>query len=114
MTDPGPAGGYRFIPADTASRVCAIGPSVRAEDAHGEFIGMAMFSRTGAQQLRETYRRLQRVEGTSALERATFPHIMQAMVNDGVRIDVVDIYKGWMEVDTFDDYRRLWARTEPL
>jgi phosphoenolpyruvate phosphomutase len=120
-TDPPPAMGYRFVPGAARHRVAAIGPALRPEDAHGEFIGMAMFSEAGAGQLREMYHRLQReaalapgAAGRAALERATVPHLLQAMIDAGVRVDAVDVYKGWTEVDTFEDYRRAWAQVDGL
>jgi phosphoenolpyruvate phosphomutase len=117
ITDPPPPGGYRFVPGEVRSRLRAIGPAIPPADAHGEFIGMAMFSAEGARSLRETYRRLQgqpRPDGRPALERAAFPDLLQEMADTGIAIDVVDIYKGWMEVDTFEDYRRAWAQIETL
>jgi phosphoenolpyruvate phosphomutase len=119
VTDAPSSGGYRFVPGEVSSRVRAIGPSVRPEDAHGEFIGAAMFSAAGARALRETYRRLEAEAAASAasgraFERTTVPYILQQMIDGGIQVDVVDIYKGWMEVDTFEDYKRAWARVETL
>ncbi len=113
VTDQPPSGGYRFVPGDVPSAVRCIGPAVDATEAHGEFVGMAMFSAAGARQLRETYARLhQTAGGADRLERATVPDILQAMIDAGIRVGAVDVYKGWMEVDTFEDYRRVWARVE--
>jgi len=30
-------------------------------------------------------------------------------VTRGERVHCVDVYKGWLEVDTFEDYQRAWA-----
>ncbi len=119
VTDRASVGGHRFVPGTSASRVCAIGPAVRPEDAHGEFVGMAMFSAAGARRLRDTHERLVREQGgrTRAgrpLDTATVPDLLQEMIDAGARVDAVDIYKGWMEVDTFDDYRRAWAQVGNL
>jgi phosphoenolpyruvate phosphomutase len=117
ITDPPPPGGYRFVPGEVPSRLRAIGPAIRPEAAHGEFIGMAMFSAEGARCLRATYHRLRSAPGAAggaALDRATLPDLLQQMVDAGVEIGVVDVYKGWMEVDTFEDYRRAWAQIETL
>ena len=53
-------------------------------------------------------------EGTSPLESATFPHLIQELIDSDIPVGVVDVYKGWMEIDTFDDYRRAWADVETL
>jgi phosphoenolpyruvate phosphomutase len=121
ITESAPQTGYRFVPDETRQRATAVGPApaIATDEAHGEFIGMAMFSQEGALQLREMYHRLQReaalgtgTAGVRSLDRATVPQILQAMIDAGIRVDVVNVYKGWTEVDTFEDYRRAWAHVE--
>jgi phosphoenolpyruvate phosphomutase len=31
-------------------------------------------------------------------------------VDKGLTVHTIDTYKGWMEVDTFEDYQRAWAQ----
>ena len=42
-----PPNGRRFVAPEGGSRVLRIGPEVTPEEAHGEFIGLAMLSATG-------------------------------------------------------------------
>jgi phosphoenolpyruvate phosphomutase len=100
-----PPNGRRFVGPEGGSRVLRIGPEVAPEDAHGEFIGMAMFSAAGAAALRAVHQELaaRRAEG---LERASVTHILQALIDRGRPVVSVDIHKGWMEIDTIEDYRR--------
>jgi len=36
--------------------------------------------------------------------------MLQAVIDDGkVPVKAVETFKGWMEVDTFEDYQRAWA-----
>src|SRR5204862_8263094 len=42
-----PPNGRRFVAPEGGSRVVRIGPEVSPREAHGEFIGMAMFSAAG-------------------------------------------------------------------
>ena len=69
---------------------------------------MAMFSATGAAALLRVHDELAggRAEG---LERASMTHILQALIDRGQPVSAVDIHQGWMEIDSFDDYRRAWA-----
>jgi phosphoenolpyruvate phosphomutase len=101
-----PPNGRRFVAPEQGSRVLRIGPQVSANEAHGEFIGMALFSPRGAAALRAVYGELatERAEG---LERASVPQLLQAMIDRGHAVVAVDIHKGWMEVDSADDYRRV-------
>src|SRR5213594_137985 len=103
-----PPNGRRFVAPEGGSRVVRIGPDVAPEQAHGEFIGMAMFSADGAAALLMVHDELAggRAEG---LERASMTHILQALIDRGQPVVSVDIHKGWMEIDSFDDYRRAWA-----
>jgi phosphoenolpyruvate phosphomutase len=103
-----PPHGRRFVAPEAGTRVLRIGPDVPPEEAHGEFIGLAMLSAAGVQALRTVHGELaaQRAEG---LERSSLTHILQAMIDRGHPVVAVDIHKGWMEIDSFDDYRRAWA-----
>ena len=103
-----PPNGRRFVAPEGGSRVLRVGPEVHADEAHGEFIGLAMFSAAGAQALRTVHQELvdSRAEG---LERASLTHILQAMINRQHSVVAVEIHKGWMEIDTIDDYRRACA-----
>ncbi|HEV7733449.1 MAG TPA: isocitrate lyase/phosphoenolpyruvate mutase family protein [Candidatus Binatia bacterium] len=103
-----PPNGRRFVAPEGGSRVLRIGPEVTPAEAHGEFIGLASFSLAGGKALREMHAELaeSRAEG---LERSSVTHILQAMIDRGHAVVAVDIHKGWMEIDSFDDYRRAWA-----
>jgi len=64
------------------TRVLRIGPDVTPDEAHGEFIGLAMLSGAGVEALRSVHAELaeQRAEG---LERSSLTHIFQAMIDRG-------------------------------
>lgn len=114
ITEEAPVSGYRFVPSTSGPRVLKIGQRLAPEEAHGEFIGLAMFSERGAALVRETYRDLvERHRGpfheAESLERASLPDLLQELIDRGHEVTCVDVYKGWMEIDSFDDYRRAWA-----
>ena len=106
-----PASGRRFVAPPAGSRVLRVGPEVAPGDAHGEFIGLARFSAAGAQRLLAVWDQLaaERAEG---LEQASVTHILQAMIERGESVRAVDVHKGWMEIDSFEDYRRAWAEVK--
>ena len=110
-----PAQGYRFLPTAADTTVMQIGQRLALAEAHGEFIGMAMLSPTGAESLRQAYQRvLSRYHGgpfheAESLERASLTDMLQELIDHGQEVYAVTIYKGWMEVDTFEDYQRAWA-----
>ena len=102
-----PTDGRRWVASENGSRVLRIGPEVTPEQAHGEFIGLVAFSKVGAARLREVHAALatERAEG---LERASLTHVLQAMIDRGSPVVAVEIHKGWMEIASFEDYRRAW------
>jgi phosphoenolpyruvate phosphomutase len=114
LRDP-PEQGYRFLPSAADTTVVKIGQQRPPEDPHGEFIGMAMFSPAGTELLRQAYQRVVsgRQEGpfheAPSLEQASLTDILQELIDHHQAVHAVDIYKGWMEVDTFEDYQRAWA-----
>jgi phosphoenolpyruvate phosphomutase len=105
----------RFLPSET-NRVLRIGRTIPKSEAHAEFIGMAMFSERGMGILKETYYKAKRkyagrpFHEAPTFERASFGDLVQELIDQDVEIACIDIYKGWMEVDTFEDYREAWAK----
>jgi phosphoenolpyruvate phosphomutase len=107
--------GYRFLGAEAPHQVARVGRTIPPKQASGEFVGMAMFSAKGARTLTDCYHQLTetRQKGdfheAESLRQASFPDLVQELIDRGVEVRAVDVYKGWMEIDTFEDYRRAWA-----
>jgi phosphoenolpyruvate phosphomutase len=113
---PGNSALPRFVVGDDDHRIIKIGPHVPLDHAHGEFIGMAMFSEKGTVALRNCYRRSQeqyRSSGfheASSVTKASFTDLIQELIDGGQRVDAVPVFKGWMEVDSFEEYQKAWAK----
>lgn len=107
--------GYRFVGAEAPHQVARIGRAIPATEAHGEFIGMAMFTAKGARLLTDCYHQLQetrdkgRFHEAESLRAASLTDLLQELVDRGADVQAIDVYKGWLEIDTFEDYRRAWA-----
>ena len=110
-----PIPAYRFVPDDDFPAVARIGQQLDHAQAHGEFIGMAMFSERGTASLKQRYHAAldtyhQRpFHESPEIRRAAFTDMVQELIATGLDVACVRIYKGWMEVDTFEDYQRAWA-----
>jgi phosphoenolpyruvate phosphomutase len=108
----------RFLPSETGNRILKIGRNIPKSEAHAEFIGMAMFSERGTEILREAYQKAKRkytgrpFHEAPAFERASFGDMVQELIEQDCEVACLDIYKGWMEVDTFEDYREVWAKVK--
>jgi phosphoenolpyruvate phosphomutase len=109
--------GHRFVPSPTPARVLRIGAQLPLADANGEFVGLALFSARGAAVLRECSDALGAHAGpfgeAPSFAMAKVTDILQHLIDRGHDVRAVDVYKGWTEVDTFDDYRRAWGLDEP-
>ncbi|APR82968.1 Phosphoenolpyruvate phosphomutase [Minicystis rosea] len=107
--------GYRFLGAETPHGVARVGRNIPAKEAQGEFAGMAMFTKKGARALTDTYGQLAetKADGTfheaASLRGATFTDLVQELIDRGQDVQAIDVFKGWLEIDTFEDYRRAWA-----
>ncbi len=104
--------GYRFVPSGTEAVVQAIGRNVDPARVNGEFIGMAAFSRQGAQWALEVWDDLRDRPGpfheAASRDQAAFSDLVQELIVRGKPVRALDIYKGWMEINNLDDYRRAW------
>jgi phosphoenolpyruvate phosphomutase len=106
----------RFVMPEGEHRIVKIGQQLPREQAHGEFIGMAMFSERGTQALRDCYHASQARYATSGfhesrhLSKGSFTDLIQELIDQGHTVEAVPIFKGWMEVDSFEEYQKAWAK----
>jgi phosphoenolpyruvate phosphomutase len=114
ITRRAPQTGLRAMPAGGEDTLVRIGQRLVPEEATGEFIGMALFSERGTQALGDAYVEARAAERrpfheAESVEGAAFTDLLQELVARGHSVACVDVYKGWLEVDTFEDYQRAWA-----
>ena len=114
MLNQPPATSYRFVPPDGLARLVKIGQHWDPDQAHGEFIGLAMFSERGIDLLRSVYKTIAAnpsapLHEAPSVAKASLTDMLQELVNRGHEVSCLTIYKGWMEVDTFEDYQQAWA-----
>jgi phosphoenolpyruvate phosphomutase len=113
---PGRSHHARFVMPEGEHRVVKIGQHVPHDQAHGEFIGMAMFSEKGIAAFRAAYRTALETYKSSgfheagSISKASFTDLVQELIDRGHRVDAVPIFKGWMEVDSFEEYQTAWAK----
>ena len=72
-------------------------------------------SARGCQILGEVYRELHAqddriaVHESPTLKTAKLTDLLHEVIRRGHVVASVGVYQGWLEVDTFDDYRRAWS-----
>ncbi len=80
-----------------------IGKGLEPAKADGEFIGFAKFSKAGAAILKDASKKFKMVP------KASFIDIIDWLIDKGHKISPINIYNDWLEIDTFEDYRKAWA-----
>ena len=98
-------------------QVVKIGKGVVIPDeAHGEFIGLAKFTKLGAEAMRTAYHRIAEERPTApfqhaaSLEKAYMTDMIQELVDNGSLVQSIDIKSGWMEIDTPQDLEEVRRR----
>lgn len=98
-------------------RVIEIGRHIASETAHGEYIGVAKFSRDGARVLRAHYHRvIAQYDGkpfwsASSVRTAYLIDLFQELLDQAVPMRAVPTAGDYMEIDTTEDYeiaQRTW------
>ena len=94
-------------------RIVKIGKQVvHPDETHGEFIGLAKFTKSGAEAMRTAYHRIAEERPTAPfqhaafLEKAYMTDMLQELVDNGSLVQSSDIEGGWMEIDTPQDLER--------
>jgi choline kinase len=91
-------------------RITEVNRLIPAQDAAGEYIGVARFTPGGAAQLREHYHRAKArygdgpFRGATSFRMAYLIHLLQEMLEAGVEMHRVDTNGDYYEIDTTEDY----------
>ncbi len=93
--------GRRFLPSGDPTLVTRIGQDIPPGQAHSEFIGILALSEAGAAAVRGALTGL--VERSP---RASLLDLIQHLIGQGQPVHAVETYKGWLEVDSTDDFER--------
>lgn len=101
--------------------ILGIGNEIQTETATHEFIGLAKFSKTGAEQFMQTSQDCMKNSQGSFHEakdasKACFTDMIQEMINRGFNINYLEIHKGWMEIhhpEDVDSANKLFSPRNP-
>lgn len=102
MAKKNPVYGERRLTFDEDNEIIKIGSAVSLKEANFEFIGIALFSPKGIESLKEIYH-----ENIEKMKVADLTLAIQKIIEKGYKVNCLEIYKGWSEVHTFEDYKRV-------
>jgi len=107
-----PHKGDRTVHPERENLVLQIGHHIPQQEATHEFIGVAMFSKQGFEACRKIYESLLQSghEGpfheAESFRTADLTDMFQEMIQRGHKISTLEINKGWIEINDFEDYKR--------
>ncbi|MEK7293468.1 MAG: isocitrate lyase/phosphoenolpyruvate mutase family protein [Nitrospirota bacterium] len=106
----------RYVTPEEQNQIVKIGQHVAEDKAHGEFIGLAMLSEKGTDALKRAYHEAGKkyaskgFHESGSFKKASLTDLIQELIDQGQEVACVSIYKGWMEVDSFEEYQQAWAK----
>ncbi|OLC37096.1 MAG: phosphoenolpyruvate mutase [Candidatus Rokubacteria bacterium 13_1_40CM_4_69_5] len=114
VTSDPPRPGRRSLGEDWRDELVLIGQRIAPEAATGEFIGLAALSPRGVELARESHAHAVAAGAApfheaASVRYAAFTDLLQTLVAAGHPVTCVSTWKGWLEIDTFEDYQRAWA-----
>jgi phosphoenolpyruvate phosphomutase len=90
----------RVIDIDRKNPVLKIGTGLKEEEAHFEFIGVALLSRKGMEII------LKECEKPGISKSSSFADFIQYLIDKGYEVLAFEVNSGWMEIHSFADYKR--------
>jgi phosphoenolpyruvate phosphomutase len=110
-----PGATYRYVPPDDPDHVLRVGHDLPEDQAHAEFVGLAMFSENGTAAFKKAYHAAREHSHGTFHEaprflNASFTDMVQELIDQGHEVRCIPTYKGWMDVDSFEDYQKAWAK----
>jgi len=109
MENDPPPSARRAIPSREPGAAIRVGGDLTREDAHAECVGMLRLSKAGAETVRGLLEELaaggwdQPFHGAPSAREAGLPHLLQELIDRGEEVATVEIYKGWLEIDSLED-----------
>ena len=98
----------------------AVGIGLPETDLTSEFIGLAKLSANACLILSEVYKNIycqdQNKEFHSAkcIQKASFVDFIQELISRDEEVIALEIWRSWMDIDTFEDYRNSWKLIENI
>lgn len=103
---------------DDSTKVIGIG--MAESDLSSEFIGLAKLSISSLKILDNVYKNIylknpeQKFHSSNSVQMASFLDFVQELIEQYVNISALEIWRSWIDVDTFEDYRNSWKLIEEL
>ncbi|MBL7147253.1 MAG: phosphoenolpyruvate mutase [Nanoarchaeota archaeon] len=108
-----PVVGERSMSLRKDNPILKMGHNMPREEANYEFIGMMLLSKKGVQILKEEYLKVKEKYDakpfyeSESIDKADLTDMIQYLIDKGYKISSVEINSGWMEINNFEDYKKV-------
>ncbi|MCP4750556.1 MAG: phosphocholine cytidylyltransferase family protein [Proteobacteria bacterium] len=94
-------------------QISHMGRDIPFKSAYGEFIGISMYSEKGVEKVKQLFGNLEDATTENDipfdLKKEKLTGFYNALISRGEQITPVSILGGWMEIDTFEDFKKSWT-----
>jgi len=103
-----PASGKAMLSCGKENPIKKIGRNVNQDEATHEFTGITFLSKKGIEIVKKEFAAIKNNKEINGVDcnKADFSDFLQELINKGIGIDSMQVAKGWMEIHTFDDYKK--------
>jgi phosphoenolpyruvate phosphomutase len=101
-------------------KVNSIGINISETYSTSEFIGLARLSSNACSILKDVYKNVYCINpdrsfhNSQQIGRASFVDFVQELIDRGEKVNALEIWRTWIDVDTFEDYRNAWKLVDEI
>lgn len=106
--------------SEQAIEISSLTVGMQENNGASEFIGLAKLASSACEVLKNLFAGAS-LNGQSGinkaglnLQEASFIEFIQALLKRGEKVTALEIWRNWIEVDTFEDYRNAWIHINDL
>jgi len=105
-----PTKGKGVLSCGKENPILKIGRNVKRGEATHEFFGILFLSQKGLKTIKKEFsimkEKASKINGID-IDKADFSDFLQELINKRIQIDSMEVSKGWTEIHTFDDYKKV-------
>ncbi|MBC8472772.1 MAG: phosphocholine cytidylyltransferase family protein [Planctomycetes bacterium] len=106
--------------SEETANINAVGVGLPETDLTSEFIGLARLSANACLILSDVYKNIyckdkkQDFHSAECIQNASFVDFIQELINRDEEVTALEIWRSWIDIDTFEDYRNSWKLIENI
>jgi len=101
-------------------KINSVGVGLPKTDSTSEFIGLAKLSENACSTLKDLYKNVYSIDrnkkfhSAKHIKKASFIDFIQELIDRGEKVTALEIWRSWIDIDTFEDYRTAWKLIDEI